>query len=1231
MEDPKSKKTGPQGIGVPAKGDSSAGNTSFDPDGATISDAPSSPPTRPPAATSPPPTPPPPKPSTRVVNPDATLADSMADAPADSVSTSRPLSGIYMKEAILQPGDLIGARYEILLLLGEGGMGAVYKALDREVDRTVALKLIRPELASNPTILARFKQELLTAHQVTHKNVIRIYDISEADGVKFITMEFVEGDDLRRILTKEGKLPTERAVEIIRQVCLALEAAHGAGVIHRDLKPQNIMQETKTGRILVMDFGLARTIGGDGMTQTGALLGTIEYMSPEQSMGKSLDQRSDIFAVGLIFYELLIGKTPYKADTAMASLLKRNQERAIPAAELDATVPKGLSDIVSKCLERDLEHRYQNVQEILHDLDAFQGARPTLASITLPAPVLPPKPTTPWKWIGIGALALLVVAGGWAFRSGVFHSGSSGSAEVKGPELSLAILPFQNSTGDPSLDQWGSNLADMLTTAVGQSAHLRIVSPDRLNQVLSDLRITPGAAIDPSNLQNIAKFSNADTVVWGKYFKNGDKIRIQGTVRDLKQEQDSLVSVEAANQNDITAPVNQLADQIRQHLTISSDAQKELKASSFQPTSKSPAALSAYMQGLQMRRQGKNLEAVKLFQTAVQDDPQFALAFSRLAETNSALGYDPAAEQASRKAVELDSQLPLGEKYLIEANHARVMKDNKKALETYEKLAANAPGDTDVQFALGGLYLDTGQFDKARAQYAKVLKNDPRNLTALLQTGWLEVTNGKPQAGLEPLNKAMSLAIELDNDEQKAQVFQALGVAYDGLNKYDEALRSVQQSLDINKRLGNKAATAGNYAEMGDLNTYLGKPEAALASYNEALKLRKEIGAKKEAANVLISIGSLYEDRGEYDKALDMYKESLQTQRDVGDASLQAVCLNNIANVYLAKGQSEDALTYYQQALQLREKLNNPADTADTLHDLGEAYTKTAQYDQAMNSYMHALQLRRSNNDAHNVALDQHSMGMVFQYQGRFGASVSNLNDSVQGFRTAKDHSRIMAQVLIDYADALARAGRGDEVGKALEEAQTLATDLKNDKLIADVHNTQGDLAFFSGDNKTAKEQYQQALQLATRAKAPETVLISRLNLARVGIAEGRSAAVVNDLRSISQEADKQGMKYLALVSSVDLGAAMINNKDYARAQDVLNQALNTSEKLGTRMQTALIHYQLGNLLKQKGDKQGATAEYGQASSLLDDIRKEQGAEKVLQRADLKTVYNASKQGSTGA
>src|SRR6202790_3684355 len=307
----------------------------------------------------------------------------------------------------LQPGDIIGSRYEILELLGEGGMGAVYKASDRELNRFVALKLIRSDLASNPAILARFKQELLTAHQVTHKNVIRIYDLAEADDIKFITMEYIEGCDLRRLLLDEGKLPPERAIEIIRQVCVALDAAHSVGVIHRDLKPQNIMCD-KTGRILVMDFGLARSIESKGMTQTGALMGTIEYMSPEQCMGKQLDARSDLFAIGLIFYELLTNETPYKADSAMGSLLLRNQQRAVPVSELDASVPKGLSDIVGKCLERDLNLRYQSAQEILTDLDAVKGKRPISASIVMAAPFYQ---RVPWKWIAATALALVLGLG----------------------------------------------------------------------------------------------------------------------------------------------------------------------------------------------------------------------------------------------------------------------------------------------------------------------------------------------------------------------------------------------------------------------------------------------------------------------------------------------------------------------------------------------------------------------------------------------------------------------------------------------------------------------------------------------------------------------------------------------------------------------------------------------------------------------------------------------------
>src|SRR5216684_5792963 len=295
-----------------------------------------------------------------------------ADVTGSRYTPASPAGGAW-DASQLQPGTVLGNRYQILQLLGEGGMGSVYKARDREVARTVALKVIRPDLAAKAAIIERFKQELVLSHQVTHKNVVRIYDLGEAGGVKFMTMEYIEGEDLRKLIQEKTKFPPEEAVEIMRQVCRALEAAHAVGVIHRDLKPQNVMRDNN-GRVVVMDFGLARSLdSNDGMTQTGAVIGTMEYMSPEQGLGKPLDERSDLFAVGLIFYELLTGKMPYKADSALASLLKRTHERAVPVSEQSASIPHALSDIVSKCLEPKVQDRYQHVDEILADLEAWQG------------------------------------------------------------------------------------------------------------------------------------------------------------------------------------------------------------------------------------------------------------------------------------------------------------------------------------------------------------------------------------------------------------------------------------------------------------------------------------------------------------------------------------------------------------------------------------------------------------------------------------------------------------------------------------------------------------------------------------------------------------------------------------------------------------------------------------------------------------------------------------------
>jgi eukaryotic-like serine/threonine-protein kinase len=1147
-----------------------------------------------------------------------------------SVAVTPPPDAPYAQgEALI--GTLLAERYEILELLGQGGMGAVYKAHDIELERLVALKLIRPDLASNPEILRRFKQELILAREVTHRNVIRIFDLGQAKGFKFITMEFVEGRDLRAILRERGKLPPEEAVRIISQVCRALESAHAAGVVHRDLKPQNIMMDAKD-RVYVMDFGIAHSLETPGMTQTGALMGTPEYMSPEQAKGIKVDPRSDLFSLGIIFYELLTGISPFKADTALATLLKRTQERAQPPAEVDPTIPKAISDVVMKCLEIDRDLRFSNAREILEDLGQEM---PT--SVRTVAPTLPPLIPTPKAgeispfvryrtWIAGGAAVVLLAGLGFAFRGKIFPAKRAAPVE----QASLAILPFRNASGDASLDWLGPSLADMLSTDVGQSARLRTISPDRLHQVLSDLKITPNAAIDPTTVGRIAEFSSADTVVWGQYAKFGDQIRIDATLLDLKHNRRAPLKIESASEKEIPATVDGLAELIRKNLSLSSDVLKELKASSFQPSSKSVPALRDYDRSLQLLREGKNLEAVKTLQAAVQADPQFALAYSRLAETESALGYDTEAEKYSRKALELSQQLPLAERYLIEANHARIMKDNKKAIEAYENLAKTSPGNNDIQYALGNLYLDVGDLEKARAHYSDVLKVEPKNLDALIQMGWLEVQSGRPQSGLDPLNRALSLAVEVDNQEQKAQVLQAIGMAYEAMNKFDEALRNLEQARDINSRLGKKAGLANSLVEIANVQSSLGKPEVALAGYTQALNLRREIGAKRDTANTLIAMGALFASRGQSDKALQMFKESLQIQRDIGDEPNQALCLNNIGAVYEEQGKYDDALTYYQQSLQLREKLGVPADIADTLHNQAAVYSKTAQYDQAMASYMRALDIRHKGADNRAAALESDGIGLVFLSQGRLGAAVSSLQEAVKGFREAKDRSEDMAQILNDFAKALAKAGRGAEAAKVLEEALGLAGELKNDKLMSDVLNTQGDVLFYRGDLKAAKSLYQQGLQVASRAKAQDNILLLRLNLAEVAIAEGRSQSAFGDLQAILVQADSLNLRYLSLRTSVDMAEAMISTKDYSHARQGLDRAMGTSEKLGVRMETARIRYLLGNLLRLTGNGTEAGNQYQQAITLLDDIKKEPGAEHVMDRSDLHTIYTEASRWSAG-
>ena len=1140
--------------------------------------------------------------------------------------TPRPSSEAAAKGQ-LEPGTLLAERFEILQLLGQGGMGAVYKARDTELERLVALKLIRPELASHPEILRRFKQELILAREVTHRNVIRIFDLGQAQGIKFITMEYVEGRDLKGQIHEKGKFTAEEAVPIVLQIAAALEAAHTAGVVHRDLKPQNVMSD-KDGRVYVMDFGIARSLEHQGMTQTGALMGTPEYMSPEQAKGEKVDARSDLFALGIIFYEMLTGISPFKAETAMAMMFKRTQERATPLSQLNLGVPPVISDIVSKCLETKAEERYQSAREVITDLEAWKGGVPH--STIVPTSRRIRYAPSYQKWLVVGGVAIVLAGGVYVFRE-KFTLRPSGSSAAPAQALSLAILPFRNTSADSSIDWIGATLSDMLSTDVGQSARLRTVSSDRLHQILKDLRIPPNSDFDPDALRHLQEFSNADILVSGTFAKFGDQIRIDAILHDYRHDRQVPLKIEAPNEKAIPATVDQFADLIRKNLAVSSDVLQELKASSFQPISQSVTALRDYNQGLQLVRDGKNLDAIKALQDAVKEDPQFALAYSRLAEANATLGYDTDAEKYSRQAMDLRQQLPIAEKYLIEASHAKVMKDDKKAIEAYENLAKTLPDSGDVEEPLGALYMEIGDYDKARAQFAKILSSDPKNIKALWQMGMVEIKKENPQGALDPLNKGISLAVQVDNKEQKAQLLQALGIAYRLMNKPEEAIKSFNDSMEINRALGFKRLLANNLEQMGQAQDSLGKPDQALASMAEALKIQREIGAKKELGDTLLSMGVVYYEQSHYDKALESYKASLQIQREIGDQKDESLCLNNIGAAYLAKGDNDNAFTYLQQSLQLREKLNIPRDIADSLDGLGQTYRATGQYDQALASFLKAMDLYRKIGDERSAAGESHQMGLVFGYQGRVGAAVSALQDTVKPIQGLSERDPDIALAWNDLGDALTRAGRGAEAGKPLGDALGMAQDFKSDGLLSQVFNSQGNVKFFAGDYAGAKALYDQALRLASKGTSRDNILIPKLNLAKVAIAEGRSQSVINDLRALSQEADRLGRKNLALESSVDMAAAMVNAKDYVHARQELERVLGVSERLGARLQTARIHYLLGTIARLTEPNGAAARQYSQALKQLDDIKKEAGAEHVLDRVDLKAIYDDATHWSQGA
>ncbi len=873
-------------------------------------------------------------------------------------------------------------------------MGAVYKAEDLKLDRPVALKTIRRELADNAQVMQRFKQELILAREVSHQNVVRLYDIGEADGIDFITMEFVEGQDLGAILLRNGKMPPREAADIVSQICSGLQAAHAKGIIHRDLKPGNVMRDG-SGRIVLMDFGLARTLESTGMTQTGALVGTVEYMSPEQAKSASIDGRSDLFTVGLIFYELLTGVRPYQADSAIASLLKRTQERAQPPITRDGSIPPLISDICAKCLEVDPANRYQSATDIVADLAAWNaGLQPPSSRLVSAEEVLVlSRKRVLWRGIAIAAVVIAVAA-----IAAVLYLRPRSTTAAHAP-ISVLVADFTNRTGEPVFD---NTLEPMLNVALEGASFVNAFDRGQARRLASKLPApTDKLTEEPARL--VAVSQGLSAVVIGELSRRGSEYNIAATALDaVSGNVLAKAEVTAANKDDVLRAIPKLAVPIRKALgdTTPESVQFEAVAGGF--TAASLEAVHQNAIAMDQQFAGNFEEALKSFGKAVELDPNFARAYSGMAAMAGTLGRMQDAEKYMNLAMQHMDRMTERERYRTRGLFYAMSGNSQKCIEEYTQLISRYPADRIGQLNLAGCYAQLRNIPKSIEAAKRAVEIVPKGVFQRLNLSFLSSFGGDFQSGereahvaldLNPSSEVGYLVLgeaqlgqqrlrETAETYQKLEKLSGRGASmaasalgdlawYEG--RFKDAVRTLEQGITADLAAKNSDAAADKYAALGYVRLSMRENGAALAAADKAINLSQALKIKFLAAQIFVECGQI----AKAEKLAGSLASDLKPEPQAYAKIIQG-------EAALKRGDA-------QQAVKTLTEANNQLDTWIGRFALGRAYLEAgalieadSEFDRCISRRGEALEFFIDNVPTYGF------LPLVYYYQGRVRQGVKS-------------------------------------------------------------------------------------------------------------------------------------------------------------------------------------------------------------------------------------------------
>ncbi len=1063
----------------------------------------------------------------------------------DGLTTVNP-SRRQAEQPTFMAGDMIAQRYRVARFIARGGMGEVYEADDLELRERIALKTVRSEGAGDTLAVERFRREIQLARKVTHPNVCRIFDVSHhrpdgdaSSGVIFLTMELLVGETLAERLRRGGPLQPAEALPIARQVADALHAAHQVGVVHRDLKPGNVMLVEGRGtlRAVVTDFGLARLESGSedqqGLALTSAgVVGTPAYLAPEQVEGKEITPAVDVYAFGIVLYEMLTGTVPFLGDTALSTAVKRLQQ---PPPSPRAQVP-GLDQrweaAILRCLAREPSARFATapaaIDAICRDM-APENRRP--AQLPRVAPAAAPAAQSPTgrpperrafrqrRGVQSACLAALVLVSlgvgwlrfsQWRTRQMEPERRLALLTERITPRRAVAVLGFKNLSGTPGTEWLSSGLAEMLSTELGTGGKLRVIAGENVARTKLELGLGNVDSLARDTLARLRAQLGTDAVVLGSYTTidgpSGRQIRLDLRLQDASQGETTATVAETGTEAQLFDLVSRIGKRLRRELKVDEEGEaKEVRAALPANTE----ATRLYSEGVNKLRSFDPVGARDLLIRAVSADPNSALAHSGLSAAWSALGYDGKARDEAKAANDLAAGLSQEERLLIQGRYLETIQDWSHATEIYWTLWSLFPDNLDYGLRLATAQTAAGRLDEALAT-TTALRSLPAPSGQDTRIDLAEAMAAGARSDFKRQQEAASrAAVKAQTHGAPLMVAQARLLecrAQRNLGAAQKALDACEEGRQLYATAGDRAGVAEALTHAANVLFDRGDLPAAAKLYEEALTTYREIGNRGGEAGALNNIAVVLKSQGDLEHARQLYQEVLTISREVGSRGGEAYALNNLAGVLLRRGDLGDAGKLFEQSLAIRREQGDKSGEAYALDNIGVVLRKRGDLAAARKRHEESLAIRREIGQKIGEVASLTNLGTVLLEQGELAAARKDFQDSLALCRETGSKSA-SAYALFGLGEVLFRQGHLDEARQRHQEALDLRRGLGEKATEAESEAALAAVLLESGDAKQAQELAQSAAGELNRQgdTAGQAVALSTAALASA--AQGNTAA----------------------------------------------------------------------------------------------------------------------------